>query len=95
MKPPICELCGRAFDPGQGGGMATFADYEPLPDGMTGHPEGCIWLCRRHLAAGRELGDRLSGAALKTLRRRFWISWLRGLLHQAGGWKGRARVDLW
>ena len=80
MKPPVCELCGRAFDFGEGGGTVTFADYEPLPDGMTGHPKGCFWLCKRHVAAARKLSDRPSGSALKALRRRYWISGLRGLL---------------
>ena len=74
MKPPICELCGRAVELGEGGGTVTFADYEPLPDGMTGHPEGCFWLCRRHLAAGRALSELPSGAALEALGRRFWFS---------------------
>ncbi len=58
----------------------TFADYEPLPGGMTGHPKGCFWLCKRHLAAGRALADRPSGAALKALSRRYWISALWGRL---------------
>ena len=80
MKPPVCKLCGRAFDFGEGGGTVTFADYEPLRDGMTGHPKGCFWLCERHVAAARKLSDRTSGAALKALRRKHLISALRGLL---------------
>ncbi len=58
----------------------NFADYEPLPDGMTGHPKGCFWLCKRHLAAARKLSDRRSSAALEALRRRYWISGLLGRL---------------
>jgi hypothetical protein len=60
MKPPICELCGRAFSAelayrNTGGDTIEFADYAPLPQGMVGHPQGLVWLCDRHLAAGRAL----------------------------------------
>ena len=50
MRPPICELCG-----GKARETVTFADHEPLPEGMTGHPRGVGWFCHRHLAAARRL----------------------------------------
>ncbi len=82
MKPPVCALCGRAFDPRSGGGTVGFADYEPLPAGMTGHPRGCLWFCRRHLAPARRLGGATAGAALARLRRRHWLAALRGRLRR-------------
>ena len=67
MRPPICELCG-----GEAEKTLSFADYEPLPDGMTGHPRGLAWICDRHLRAARRLADRSQGAAVVTLRSRVW-----------------------
>ena len=54
MRPPICEVChwdGR--DQAGDFGLVQFSDYRPLPDGITGHPEGMGWFCNRHLAAAR------------------------------------------
>ena len=62
MRPPICELCG-----GEAEETVRFADYEPLPQGMTGHPRGLGWFCRRHLPAARELRGMVMGDALGAL----------------------------
>ena len=65
MRPPICELCrGRAVE------TVRFADYEPLPDGMVGHPRGLGWFCDRHLGAARALRGEALGDAIGLLRRR-------------------------
>ena len=65
MRPPICEVCrGRATE------TVRFADHEPLPDGMTGHPPGLGWFCRRHLEGARALAGRSLGEAVGLLRRR-------------------------
>ena len=77
MKPPVCELCGKAFDFGEGGGTVNFANYKPLPEGLTGHPVGCLWFCKRHFAAAGRLSDRSTGSALKALRWRYPLWWLR------------------
>ena len=63
MRPPICEVCGR-------GAIATvsFSDYEPLPDGMVGHPRGVGWFCRWHLKPARRLSRRTLGQAVRRLR---------------------------
>lgn len=66
MRPPICDLCGTRFDPDAA--LVRFADYEPLPEGVVGHPRGLAWFCGRHLAAARSLTDRSEGEALKRLR---------------------------
>ena len=48
MRPPICALCNGRFDP-KDGGTVRFADYEPLPEGMVGHPKGLEWFCGEHI----------------------------------------------
>ena len=67
MKPPICTICGRRFAPPKGG-LVTFADYEPLPQGMVGHPKGQVWFCEHHLAAAQKLTDLSTEAALQKIK---------------------------
>ena len=68
MKPPICEVCGSRFD--ADAALVRFADYEPLPDRVVGHPRGLAWFCGRHLAAAEELKHLTEKEALKRLARR-------------------------
>lgn len=69
MKPPICECCGKDFRDDIGtGGTVRFADYEPLPDGMVGHPKGLAWFCGEHLEKARLLQDHSLPDALKMMR---------------------------
>ena len=75
MKPPICAVCRKRFDPFDSSlagraGLVHFADYRPLPDGMTGHPAGTAWFCRRHFRAAKDLQDRSRPDALELLGRR-------------------------
>ena len=67
MRPPICELCGGAAE-----ATLSFADYEPLPPRMTGHPRGVGWFCQRHLPAARGLRHLSMGEALAALGGRRW-----------------------
>ena len=67
MKPPVCGRCGRRFDPADGGGTVNFADYQPLPLGMTGHPAGCIWFCHRHLSKAETLKAMVARDALAAM----------------------------
>ena len=55
MKPPRCDLCNRSFEHREGGGLVYFSDHTPLPDGMTGHPDGVEWYCKRHYDAAKAL----------------------------------------
>ena len=75
MRPPLCEICGKTFDPFTGGGTVNFADYEPLPETMTGHPKGCEWFCARHLEAAQALKDQPAAVALAQLRRSSGLWW--------------------
>ncbi len=71
MKPPRCELCNRSFNPKEGGGLIQFSDYTPLPDGITGHPEGVEWFCSRHVDAANDLRHLSSADAMRELTRTF------------------------
>ena len=71
MRPPICEICG-----GEATATIAFADYRPLPDGMTGHPRGVGWFCARHLAAAEALRTLPLGAAVLRVRARRIGWWL-------------------
>ena len=63
MRPPICEVCRRKAVE-----TVRFANFEPLPDGMTGHPRGLGWFCRWHLWGARRLTGRTMGRAVGILR---------------------------
>jgi hypothetical protein len=72
MRPPICECCGLDFRGDDlysetSGGLVRFADYEPLPEGMVGHPPGLAWFCSKHITAARGLTMYSLGEALKRL----------------------------
>jgi hypothetical protein len=69
MKPPICELCGQDFRDTSPlpGALVRFADYEPLSDGMVGHPQGLAWFCGEHVELARSLGERPLSEALKIM----------------------------
>ena len=63
MRPPVCEVCRRKAH-----ATVSFADYRPLPDGMTGHPRGLGWFCRLHLPGARALARSSMGPAVRRLR---------------------------
>ena len=76
MKPPICQVCGHDSEPelrrsGRGGDWVEFADHEPLPRGMPGHPHGLEWFCTVHLDAARALAGWPVDEALRRLGERF------------------------
>ena len=80
MRPPQCDVCGRKFDPKDGGGLVYFADHESLPPGMTGHPKGVEWYCPRHYAAAEALKAMGYAEANRALRRKSgWWTRLRRL----------------
>ncbi|SDY19121.1 hypothetical protein, partial [Lysobacter enzymogenes] len=57
MKPPICHLCGRNMlgEGGPEGDLVAFADFQPLPYGVAGHPHGLEWFCAEHLSAAQSM----------------------------------------
>lgn len=88
MRPPICSLCRHlsgSDDTSASGAWVDFADFEPLPPHVIGHPRGLEWFCSAHLPAARRLAGLPSDAALDELRRTVgpgatsWTAWLDGL----------------
>ena len=70
MEPPICAFCGQDFrdESPLPGDLVRFADYEPLPEGMVGHPKGLAWFCGEHIEQARSLQERPLSEALKIMR---------------------------
>lgn len=81
MRPPVCRLCDRDFDPTEEGGIVSFrAPEEPWWTGRvdeeeverhgppTGHPSHVEWFCGRHVEAARELSHLKKAQALTRLR---------------------------
>jgi hypothetical protein len=66
MRPPICALCSDRFDP-QEGGVVRFADYELLPEGIAGHPNGLEWFCGRHFDDAKRVAYLTSKEAIAEL----------------------------
>lgn len=74
MKPPICAVCGHRAtrdQPDRQTRLVRFADYEPLPDDVAGHPKGLEWFCEEHREAAEALRELPLDAALNRLRARF------------------------
>ncbi len=80
MKPPICTVCRKRFDPSRsplvgGGGLVHFADYRPpSAQDPPGHPAGAEWFCRRHYRVAKSLQDRPLGEAMAVFRARWWLA---------------------
>ncbi len=68
MRPPICAVCYSRFSPADGGSV-RFADYKPLPHGMTGHPKGLEWFCGDHIEAARALTSGTRNDAVAAIRK--------------------------
>lgn len=80
MKPPICRLCGRDFDPTEEGGAVSFEPgRDPWWEGRvdaeeversgppTGHPPHVDWFCGEHLEAAEAQSHLQKGEALDRL----------------------------
>ncbi len=69
MMPPHCALCGKESELGDHRGfqLVTFADYRPLPEGITGHPDGLVWFCAVHVDEAKALSHLNSRDALGSL----------------------------
>ena len=67
MKPPVCIICDTPFDPSTGD-TVRFADYTPLPENMTGHPEGTEWFCQAHLKDAEKMQSLDSSSAIAIIK---------------------------
>lgn len=72
MKSPICHLCNKDFGSEffhfqTGGALVQFGDYQSLPEGTAGHPQGLEWFCNHHLQAAQALSTKTTSEALSEL----------------------------
>jgi hypothetical protein len=66
-----------------------FRDSAPLPEGMTGHPDGVEWYCERHFDAAEALSEASYADALHELRRVY------GFKGWAPAWRASLRKRYW
>lgn len=66
MRPPDCARCDARFEPGDGGGLVSFARDPADADwykraeqpGFIGHPPHQAWFCSEHRPAAATLANR-------------------------------------
>lgn len=81
MKPPVCAVCNREFDPAEEGGTVSFQRPDDPRSGdhldpaevrrrgpPTGHPPHVEWLCGDHHAAAGALTHLTKAEALERIR---------------------------
>ncbi|WXG41888.1 MAG: hypothetical protein WED07_14170 [Candidatus Freyarchaeum deiterrae] len=76
MKPPICRICLKRFDPQKEGGLVYFKkiasdlewDEKMKKPGMTGHPPYADWFCGEHYKKAKKLEKLTIQEALEKLR---------------------------
>jgi len=79
MKPPLCELCNREFNPDNEGGLIYFKktkkgldfDRRVRTEGITGHPPYAEWFCGSHCEEAKKLVHLTIDAAVKRLKKKF------------------------
>lgn len=63
MRPPICEICNRDFNPDKEGGLLYFKETQEGRDfdrrvkeeGIVGHPPDAGWFCGKHYNKAEKL----------------------------------------
>ena len=76
MRPPICEICDRDFDPHKEGGLIDFKetpegrafDKRVAEEGIVGHPPDTGWFCGDHIEQARELTHLTISEACRKIR---------------------------
>jgi hypothetical protein len=79
MMPPICEVCGREFNPDVEGGLIYFRETErgrafeqkARDNQWTGHPPDAAWFCGAHSGAAEEWTHLTLDAALQALNKKY------------------------
>lgn len=75
MRPPICFICKKRFDPRKTeGGLVYFKlskeeakhNERFKKEGFVGHPEGREWFCEKHI----QLAKRSKNSTLGDLRQK-------------------------
>ena len=63
MRPPICEICDRDFNPDKEGGLLYFKETpegrafekQVREEGIVGHPPDAGWFCGKHYDEAEKL----------------------------------------
>lgn len=77
MKPPICEICHREFNPDKEGGLVYFRQTKKgrefarraEEEGITGHPPDAAWFCGSHSEEAKKLVHLTIGEAMEILKK--------------------------
>ena len=78
MRPPICDICGKSFDPDKEGELLYFKETEKSrefekkaeEEGFVGHPPNAAWFCGEHLEHARKLSHLTLDEALEILMKK-------------------------
>ena len=76
MRPPICDICDKEFDPNKEGGLI---DFKETPEGRTfakrvretgivGHPPDTGWFCGDHFEKAEKLAHLTIHEAIEKIR---------------------------
>ncbi|MHC1591964.1 MAG: hypothetical protein ACXQS8_07750 [Candidatus Helarchaeales archaeon] len=74
MRPPICSICNKKFDPAKGG-LVYFKkrpsdlEWDRMMEekGMVGHPPYAEWFCEEHVEKARSLEHLTIDEAMKKM----------------------------
>ena len=75
MRPPICEICNKDFNPDREGGLLYFKktpeglefDRRVEEEGIVGHPPYAGWFCGKHYPRAMKLTDMSLREALRKI----------------------------
>ena len=75
MRPPICEICDKEFDPDKEGGLIDFKETSEgiafskrvFETGIVGHPPDTGWFCGDHIGKAREYAHLTIHEAIKRI----------------------------
>jgi hypothetical protein len=75
MRPSICEICHKEFDPRNEGGLIFFKETSEgrefhsrvEKEGITGHPPDAGWFCEDHYEEAEKRKHLTLGEALQKI----------------------------
>jgi len=76
MRPPICEICDKEFDPDKEGGLIDFKETQEgrafakriRETGIVGHPPDTGWFCGDHFEKAEKLAHLTIHEAIEKIR---------------------------
>ena len=75
MKPPVCEICFKRFNPQEEGGVVNFtkrkSDVEWDKKDIIEHPPYAEWFCGEHFAYAEKLSELTIDKAMVKIKEKF------------------------